>query len=280
MMHALEPRVYDPVFDFIQHLIPPPPPHPLGCHRRRVSDRIVFRGLLVRLVTGASWQTVEFMLDRQVSDTTLRARRDEWIETGIFSQLVAHAMNAYQQLIGYDFTNVFIDGCNNDAVASEGTGYNPKHPGKQGWKFVIAVDTAGAPMSFTIDGANRQDYPMMFTVLDDLHTRDKTRLIGTLHADRGFNYPATPTRLSDDYGLDDFRAPPRNRPGQGRVKRCPSGPRWIVEATNSWLRNYKQLAHNTDRHTHHRHAALSLAIALLLIHRITSTQHSTWRPIR
>lgn len=280
MMYALEPRVYDPVFDFIQHLIPPSPPHPLGCHRRRTPDRVVFRGLLLRLVTGQSWQTVEFMLDRQVSDTTLRTRRDEWIETGVFAQLVAHAMNAYQQLIGYDFNHLFIDGCNNDAIASEGTGYNPKHPGKQGWKFVIAVDGAGVPVSFTTDGANRQDYPMMFTLLDDLHTRDKTRLIGTLHADRGFNYPATAQLLADRYGLDDFRAPPRNRPGQGRVKRCPSGPRWIVEATNSWLRNYKQLANNTDRRTHHRQTALSFAIALFIIHRITSTQHSNWRPIR
>ena len=205
MMYALEPRVYDPVFDFIQHLIPPSPPHPLGCHRRRTPDRVVFRGLLLRLVTGQSWQTVEFMLDRQVSDTTLRTRRDEWIETGVFAQLVAHAMNAYQQLIGYDFNHLFIDGCNNDAIASEGTGYNPKHPGKQGWKFVIAVDGAGVPVSFTTDGANRQDYPMMFTLLDDLHTRDKTRLIGTLHADRGFNYPATAQLLADRYGLDDFR---------------------------------------------------------------------------
>jgi transposase len=280
MMYALEPRVYDPVFDFIKHLIPPPPPHPLGCHRRRISDRIVFRGLLYRLITGASWQTIEFMLDRVVSDTTLRARRDEWIDAGIFTSLVAHAMNAYQQVIGYDLNDVFIDGCNNDAISSEGTGFNPKHPGKQGWKFVIAVDTAGAPISFTLNGANRQDYPMMFEVLDDLHARNKTTLIGTLHADRGFNYTSTPARLADDYGIDNFRAPPRNQPGQGRIKRCPSGPRWIVEATNAWLRNYGQIAHNTDRYHHHRHAALSLAIALFLVHRISSTKHSTWRPIR
>ena len=280
MMYAFEPRVYDPVFDFIEYLFPGSPRHPLGCHRRRVSNRLVFHGLLLRLVTGASWETIEIMLNRQVSDTTLRARRDEWIEAGIFSQLIAHAMNAYQHVIGYDLNDVFIDGCNNDAIGSEGTGFNPKHPGKQGWKFVIAVDTAGAPVSFAIDGANRQDYRMMFGVLDDLHTRDKTRLIGTLHADRGFNYKSTPQTLADDYGIKSFAAPPRKQPGQGRIKRCPPGPRWIVESSNSWLRSYGQIAHNTDRHTRHRHAALSLAIALFLIHRITHTRHSTWRPIR
>ena len=35
MMHALEPRVHDPIFQLIEHLIPAPPPHPLGCHRPR-----------------------------------------------------------------------------------------------------------------------------------------------------------------------------------------------------------------------------------------------------
>lgn len=121
---------------------------------------------------------------------------------------------------------------------------------------------------------------MMFNVLDELHQRDKTRLIGTLHADRGFNYDSTPERLATTYGIDNFRAPPRNKPGQGRIKRCPSGPRWIVEATNAWIRNYGQLAHNTDRHPRHRHAAISLAITLFLVHRISSTHHSNWRPIR
>jgi len=33
--------------------------------------------MLIRLVTGCSWVTVEALLDFQVSDTTLRARPDE-----------------------------------------------------------------------------------------------------------------------------------------------------------------------------------------------------------
>ena len=57
MMYALEPRVHDPVFGLIEHLIPAPPDHPLGTHRRRVPNRVIFRGLLMRLVTGASWET-------------------------------------------------------------------------------------------------------------------------------------------------------------------------------------------------------------------------------
>ncbi len=77
MMYALEARVHDPVFAAIEELVPSPKPHPLGCHRRRVPDRIILWGLMWRLITGSSWETIEVMLHRQVSDTTLRARRDE-----------------------------------------------------------------------------------------------------------------------------------------------------------------------------------------------------------
>jgi Putative transposase of IS4/5 family (DUF4096)/Transposase DDE domain len=281
MMHALEPRVHDPIFQLIEHLIPDPPPHPLGCHRPRVSNRVIFRGLLLRLVTGSSWDTIEFMMDGAVSDTTLRTRRDEWEQSGLFQKLLVHALGAYHRVIGIDLTKMFIDGCNNRALqGGEGTGFDPKHPGKRGWKFVIATDAVGIPIAFSIDGANRNDYPLMFDVLDDLQTRDLLRLVGAFHADRGFNYNETPDRLANDYGLNDFRAPARNNPYKGRKKRSPSGPRWIIEAANSWLRNNGQIANNTDRKPEHREAALCFAIAIILVHRISHPKHSNWRPIR
>ena len=281
MMHALEPRVHDPIFQLIEHLVPAPPPHPLGCHRPRTPDRVIFRGLLLRLVTGSSWDTIEFMMGGVVSDTTLRTRRDEWEHAGVFHQLVVHALAAYHRVIGIDLTRLFIDDCNNSASqGGPGTGFDPKHPGKRGWKFLIATDAAGIPIAFTTAAANRNDYPLMFDVLDDLHTRDQLRLVGALHADRGFNYRETPNRLARDYGIEDFRAPARNDPNTGRTKRSPAGPRWIVEATNAWLRNNGQLANNTDRNPAHRHAALCFAIAILLVHRISDPKHSTWRPTR
>ena len=40
--------------------------HPLGCHRRRVSDKLCFRGILIRLVTGCSWVDAVSMLRTQI----------------------------------------------------------------------------------------------------------------------------------------------------------------------------------------------------------------------
>jgi len=112
IMRALEPEVVDAVWAAIEPLLPPPPAdgHPLGCHRPRVADRLCFWGILIRLVTGCSWVSVEAILDRQVSDTTLRARRDEWIAAGVFDQLRDHARHAYDRIIGLDLREVALDG--------------------------------------------------------------------------------------------------------------------------------------------------------------------------
>jgi hypothetical protein len=57
-----------PVFD---------PAHPLGCHRRRIDDRIVSDKLVQVSRFGCSYQGIA---DSTCSATTIRDRRDEWID--------------------------------------------------------------------------------------------------------------------------------------------------------------------------------------------------------
>jgi hypothetical protein len=64
----------------------------VGLSPSREPDRLCFRGILIRLVTGASWVDIEAILDHQVSDTTLRACRDEWIDAGVFEQVHTEAL--------------------------------------------------------------------------------------------------------------------------------------------------------------------------------------------
>src|SRR5215211_2976821 len=59
-------------------------PHPLGCHRRRIPDRVVFEKLVQVLVFGCAYQRIA---DETCSATTLRDRRDEWIELGVMDGL-------------------------------------------------------------------------------------------------------------------------------------------------------------------------------------------------
>lgn len=49
--------------------------------------------------------------DRRCSSTTLRRRRDEWIDAGIMDRLETAAREGYDRLIGLDLADVAVDGC-------------------------------------------------------------------------------------------------------------------------------------------------------------------------
>ncbi len=280
MMRALDSEVHDAVFDTIRSLLPEPPEHPLGCHRPRIDDLVCLRGLLIRLVTGASWETVEFLMGYTVSDTTLRTRRNEWIDAGVFDQLLDEALAAYDRIIGIDPTHITIDGSEHAApCGGEGTAAGPKTHGRLGWKWCAGVDADGIPISWVLDGANRQDYRLLQPTLNEITARPATARIGTLHLDRGFGYKSLLDKLAD-YSINDVNVIPRNQPGEGRTQLVGFGRRWVAERTHSWFTNYGQLARNTDRRTAHRHAALSLATVLLITARLIDYRNTNYRPIR
>jgi len=279
-MRALDPEVQDALFQSIEHHLPKPPTHPFGGHRPRVPNRVVFKGIMLRLITGMSWTSIESVLDHAVSDTTLRTRRDEWIEAGIFEQLRTEALNAYDKIIGLELDHVALDGSNHKApCGGEGTGYNPSDRGKQGWKWLIAVDEAGIPISWVIAGANRNDYALLRPALNKLQTTGYTQHIGTLHLDRGFGYN-TVNQIVTDHGIQNLEVIPRRKPGQGPIPLVGLGKRWIVEAANSWLSNYGQLRRNTDRKNIHRHTAISLAVTILITSRLIDHRNKHNPPIR
>lgn len=267
-MRALEPEVVEVIWTTVKGLLPAPPSHPLGCHRPRVADRLCFRGILIRLVTGASWVDIEAILEHRVSDTTLRARRDEWIDAGVFEKLKAESTAAYDRIIGLDLSEVSLDGSLHKApYGGEGTGPNPTDRGKLGWKWSVASELHGIPIGWAIDGANRNDIRLLEPTLDDVATNGLLADVHTLHLDRGYDYPIVRDRLRI-YGLDDLNIQRRGTKEPGKKQPVRLGLRWIVEATNSWWSNYGQLRRSTDRRIRHRHAALCLATTVLIVGRL------------
>ena len=110
-MRAFKPEVFDAVWGAVRALLPAASRfHPLGCHRPRICDEVCFRGFMIRLVTGASWVDVEAIMGFEVSDTTLRARRDEWIAAGVFDELCKEALAAFDRIVGLDLEEVALDG--------------------------------------------------------------------------------------------------------------------------------------------------------------------------
>jgi len=82
--------------------------HPLGCHRRRIPDRVVFEKLVQVLVFGCAYERIA---DEGCSATTLRDRRDEWIELGAMDALRDLALEAYDRFVGLELPDVAVDCC-------------------------------------------------------------------------------------------------------------------------------------------------------------------------
>lgn len=278
-MLALYPRVVDAVWVAVSALIPPHRSrvHPLGCHRPRIADRVCFEGILIRLVTGCSWD-VAGRLSR-TSESTLRRRRDEWIAAGVFARLVEEALAGYDRIIGLELDDVALDASQHKAPAGgEGTGPNFTDRAKLGWKWSLVTDFGGIPIGWSIAGAERNDAKLVAATLASVAERGLLHDVDCIHFDRGYDYEFVRDECAR-YGItsDIPKRRRRARTGEGLTrggrrhnKQPPRRPfsvkahRWQIERTNSWLTNFGQLRRNTDRCNDHRLAALELAIVLII----------------
>lgn len=129
------------------------PDHPLGCHRPRVSDRIVFDKLLQVLRFGCSYQAIA---DTTCSATTIRNRRDEWIALGVFARLKRIALESYDRIVGLVLDQIAVDGSITKAPGGgELAGRSPVDRGKQGLKRSGMTDGYGIPLGRVLAGANQ-----------------------------------------------------------------------------------------------------------------------------
>jgi transposase len=216
-MLALHPTVVDAVWTTIEAPVPDQPPdtHPLGCHRRRVPDRVCFEGILVRLVTGCSWDVAARIV--HVGETTLRRRRDQWVRARRFGVLAREALEAYDRVIGK----------------------NPTDRGRLGWKWSLATDRNGIPIAWAAEAANRHDSQLLEETLSILDFRGYEVELATVHLDRGYDFTLVRDLLAES-GIEaviPLRRKPK--PRQRRTKSTVShGQRWRVERANSWLTNF------------------------------------------
>jgi transposase len=284
-MRALDPEVKAIVWQAFEPLIPVAVDrHPLGRHRRRKSNYDCFEVMLVRHVTGCSFEDAERLCGNKVSDTTVRSRRDEWVAAGIYEQLANEALLAFDKVIGLSLGDVAMDGSSHKSpCGGEGTGKSPVDRSKLGWKWSIVTDLSGIPFAWTADGANRNDSLLLAPTLDDANARCWLDQVTTIWLDRGYDSEATRERLATAGIGDAVIAKKRKRGSTGPTPRQPMGLRWPVERTNSWLSNFGGLRRNNDRKTQHRLAQLCLAIVFIITAKLIDYRNRWMRdlsPIR
>jgi hypothetical protein len=110
----------------------------------------------VRLATGCSREDAQRLCQTLVSDTTARARRDEWITSGVFDAVVNEAISSSDKVMG-SLRSRRRRVTAQTPAGGPGTGKNSTDRGKLGWKWSIMTDKFGIPIGWTIEGANRND---------------------------------------------------------------------------------------------------------------------------
>ncbi|MET8536818.1 IS5 family transposase [Streptomyces sp. NPDC005065] len=271
-MPALPSWLAEPLWDQFAVLLPERPEyhpdHPLGCHRRRISDRIIFDKMLQLLRFGCSYEAIA---DTTCSATTIRSRRDEWIRLGVFAQLKQIALDSYDRIVGLVLDQIDVDGSITKAPGvGEVAGRSPVDRGKQGLKRSGMTDGYGIPLGRVLAGANRHDSPLLASTLDRLDDLGPLPDGITVHLDAGYDSDKTRTLLSE-HGLHGRIA------HKGEKAPIQASQRWHVERTHAWQNAFHRLARCYERRATVVDAFFDLADTIITVRSLIRQARTTHR---
>jgi transposase len=234
--------VIEPIWDQFVVLLPVrpavDPAHPLGCHRRRIPDRVVFDHVVAALVHGTGYERIA---SPGCSDRTIRRRLRVWADAGLMPKLHTLVLGQYDRMIGLALDDVAVDGCITKAPGGgEVAGASPVDRGKQGLKRSMLVDGTGVPLGMVAAGANRHDSPLLDPTLAGLRAWGADPAATTVHLDRGYDSDVTRALLGE-LGFTGAIAR-RGLPAPVQV-----GKRWVVERTHAWMNDFGKLRRCTEK---------------------------------
>ncbi|MGP3991615.1 IS5 family transposase [Streptomyces sp. 3N207] len=277
-MPALPSCLLESAWDQFSALLPDraefDPGHPLGCHRRRIPDRVVFDHVIQALVHGSGYERVS---SPACSDRAIRRRVKLWADLGIVQVLHQITLEAYDRMIGLRLDEVSVDGCITKApCGGEKAGRSPVDLGKRGLKRSVASDACGVPLGIVSDGANRHDSwllgPTLAAAKEQAGAMPETI---NVNLDRGYD-SAKSRVLIDDLGFSAEIA------CKGVPAPVQAGKRWVVERTHSWMNDYGKLRRCTERSgkvvEFYLHLAATLVTLRMLIRRATRLYRWDERP--
>jgi transposase len=262
----------EPLWDQFSALLPErpayDPSHPLGCHRRRVPDRIIFEKLIQVLRFGCSYQAIA---DCACSATTIRQRRDEWIRLGIFAQMKAIARDSYDRIVGLALEDLAVDGCITKAPGGgQCAGRSPVDRGKLGMKRSLLVEGKGIPLDRVLAPANRNDCVLLAATLDKLDAIGPLPAEITVHLDAGYDSGKTRAELKSRSMKGEIAHKGDKAPAQ-------AGQRWHVERTNAWHNAFNRLQRCYERNETVIDAFFDLADAIITLRRLIREAWTLYR---
>jgi transposase len=266
---ALPSSILEPLWVQVSALLPTRQVHhPLGCHRPRIPDRVVFDKLIQILVFGCGYRRIA---DVTCSATTLRRRRDEWIALGLADRLRLAVLGAYDRLFGLELEHLAVDGCITKAPCGGQTaGPSPVDRRKQGLKRSTVTEAQGIPLGAVAAPANRRDDGLLAATLDTLVVVGVPPAQPVVHLDAGYDYQPCRQVLTRRRMLGEIAT--RGVPAPIQASR-----RWPVERTHAWGNQYGKLRWCTERRRRVVEFWLALANAAIVCGRLLRRAWTCYR---
>jgi transposase len=267
---AIPPYIIEPIWEQLVALLPQTETsHPLGCHRPRIPDRIVFEKLVQVLVFGCAYEKIA---DRSCSATTLRRRRDEWIAAGVIDSLRKMALEAYASYGRLGALGVGGGQLHNQGPMRRGEGgQEPGGPREAGHQALGGRGREGHTARVRVSApANRHDSPLLAPTLDAARALGLVAEDASVHLDRGYDSEATRARLLEREFVAEISL-------KGRPAPLNATKRWVVERTNSWHNAHKKLVWCTERRGRVVDFWMALSEVVIIVRRLVREGWTRYR---
>jgi len=254
----------DALWARIQPLLPPRPPHPLGCHRPRVADRRAMDAIFFVLRTGCHWNALR--ATGICSSSSAHRRFQEWTHAGVFERLWALDLQEYDELREIQWGYQAMDGAMTKApLGGKRTGPNPTDRSKRGTKRSLLMAGRGVPLGVAVAGANRVDFQLLQETLDSIPEEcplAPADIEQGLWLDKGYDFDAIHGQVRRNGYVPHIV--PRDAE-RTLLQKIPGyrARRWPVERTISWMNRFRRILVRWEKKAVNYTAMVQLACAFI-----------------
>lgn len=259
-----KPLLSDALWEHIEPLLPPLPPHPKG-GRPWIGNREALTGILFILRTGIPWELLPQEMGCGCGMTCWRRLRD-WQKAGVWKRLHEMLLAELNGADMIDWSRAVVDSASLRAMCGGSkTGPNPTDRAKPGSKHHALTDGNGIPLVVILTAANVHDVNELIPLVDS---------IPPVSGKRG-PPRRRPERVQADtaYDSEERRKELRKRrikpviPKRNREHGSGLGVfRWVVERTLSWLHQFRRLRIRWERRADIHEAFIDLAESLICLY--------------
>jgi transposase len=248
----------DAMWNAIQHLF-------LGNSlkgRKTKDPRHILDGILYVLHCGIPWRRLPSIYGPK---STVHAAFMRWSRANKFQKI--HELFTNQYVLKNEPSYFAIDAALTRArCGGDSLGDNPCDRRKKGVKRTIVADEKGVPLLCMVTPANRHDIVPARLLIGKIKELRPSSKIAILAADSGYDARNFKQALVDA-NIAPFITQ-NSRRGKVHDRKLLSKNRWIVEASHSWLNNYRSVATRYAKHNFAYAAFVSFACAVMVFERL------------